>query len=210
MTHVLIADDHSIVREGVKSILANVPDVIVAAEARNGREALEKAGNETVDLVILDISMPDRSGLEVLKQLKIEHPNLPVLILSMHPEEQYGLRVLKAGADGYLNKDAVPEELLLAIRKLIQGRKYISPTLSERLARNLSRTGARLAHQALSDREYEVLCGIGKGKTISEIAAELNLSVSTVSTYRIRILEKLNLRTNADLTYYAIKQGLVE
>jgi two-component system invasion response regulator UvrY len=210
MTRVLIADDHSIVREGVKSILANVPDVIVAAEARNGKEVLEKVRNETVDLVILDINMPGRSGLEVLKQLKIEHPNLPVLILSMHPEEQYGLRVLKAGADGYLNKDAVPEELLLAIRKLTQGGKYISPTLSERLARNLSRTETRLAHQALSDREYEVLCGIGKGKTVSEIAAELNLSVSTVSTYRIRILEKLNLRTNADLTYYAIKQGLVD
>ena len=210
MTRVLIADDHSIVREGVKSILANVPDVIVAAEARNGKEVLEKVRNETVDLVILDISMPGRSGLEVLKQLKIEHPNLPVLILSMHPEEQYGLRVLKAGANGYLNKDAVPEELLLAIRKLTQGGKYISPTLSERLARNLSRTETRLAHQALSDREYEVLCWIGKGKTVSEIAAELNLSVSTVSTYRIRILEKLNLRTNADLTYYAIKQGLVD
>jgi two-component system, NarL family, invasion response regulator UvrY len=210
MIRILIADDHSIVREGVKSILANVPDVVVAAEACNGNEVLEKVRNETVDLVILDITMPGRSGLEVLKQLKIEYPNLPVLILSMHPEEQYGMRVLKAGADGYLTKEAVPEELLSAIRKLKQGRKYIPPKLAERLAGNLSRTGTGLAHQALSDREYEVLCGIGKGKTVSEIASELHLGASTVATYRIRILEKLNLRTNADLTYYAIKQGLVD
>jgi two-component system, NarL family, invasion response regulator UvrY len=160
--------------------------------------------------VILDITMPGRSGLEVLKQLKTDNPNLPVLILSMHPEEQYGMRVLKAGADGYLTKEAVPEELLLAIRKLTEGNKYISSTLAERLARNLSRNGTPQAHQSLSDREYEVLRAIGRGKTVSEIASELNLSVSTVSTYRNRILEKLNLRTNADLTYYAVKQGLVD
>jgi two-component system invasion response regulator UvrY len=210
MTRVLIADDHSIVREGIKSLLASVPDIVIAAEARNGDEVFEKIQKETVDMVILDITMPGQSGLEVLKQLKADNPNLPVLILSMHPEEQYGMRVLKAGADGYLTKEAVPEELLLAIRKLTEGKKYISSTLAERLARNLSRNGTPLAHQSLSDREYEVLRGIGKGKTVSEIASELYLSVSTVSTYRSRILEKLNLRTNADLTYYAVKQGLVD
>jgi len=210
MTRVLIADDHSIVREGIKSLLASVPDIVIAAEARNGDEVFEKIQKETVDMVILDITMPGQSGLEVLKQLKADNPNLPVLILSMHPEEQYGMRVLKAGADGYLTKEAVPEELLLAIRKLAEGKKYISSTLAERLARNLSRNGTPLAHQSLSDREYEVLRGIGKGKTVSEIASELYLSVSTVSTYRSRILEKLNLRTNADLTYYAVKQGLVD
>jgi two-component system invasion response regulator UvrY len=210
MTRVLIADDHSIVREGIKSLLASVPDIVIAAEARNGDEVFEKIQKETVDMVILDITMPGQSGLEVLKQLKTDNPNLPVLILSMHPEEQYGMRVLKAGADGYLTKEAVPEELLLAIRKLTEGKKYISSTLAERLARNLSRNGTPLAHQSLSDREYEVLRGIGKGKTVSEIASELYLSVSTVSTYRSRILEKLNLRTNADLTYYAVKQGLVD
>lgn len=210
MIRVLIADDHSIVREGIKSLLANEPDIQVAAEACNSDEVFVKIQNETIDLVILDITMPGQSGLEALKQLKAENQDLPVLILSMHPEEQYGMRVLKAGADGYLTKEAVPEELLLAIRKLTQGKKYISSTLAERLAKNLNRIGTRSVHQSLSDREYEVLRCIGKGKTVSRIASELYLSVSTVSTYRSRILEKLNLKTSADLTYYAIKQGLVD
>ena len=153
--------------------------------------------------------MPGQSGLEVLKELKADHPKLPVLILSMHPEEQYGMRVFMAGADGYLTKEAVPEELLSAIRKIAKGGKYITPSLAERLAKNLHRKRGDQGYQALSDREYEVLRGIGSGKTISEIASELYLSVSTVSTYRKRILEKLNLRTNADLTYYAIKHELI-
>jgi two-component system invasion response regulator UvrY len=209
MTNVLIADDHSIVREGIKSLLSNVPDILVAGEACNSSEVFEKIQNAAIDLVILDITMPGQSGLEVLKQLKAEHPELPVLILSMHPEEQYGMRVLMAGADGYLTKEAAPEELLSAIRKITKGGKYITPSLAERLAKNLNRKGRPEGYRTLSDREYEVLRGIGRGKTVSEVASELYLSVSTVSTYRRRVLEKLNLRTNADLTYYAIKQELI-
>lgn len=209
MIHVLIADDHSIVREGIKSLLSNVPDILVAAEACNSSEVFEKIQNAAIDLVILDITMPGQSGLEVLKELKADNPKLPVLILSMHPEEQYGMRVLMAGADGYLTKEAAPEELLSAIRKITKGGKYITPSLAERLAKNLNRKGRDQGYQALSDREYEVLSGISRGKTISEIADELYLSVSTVSTYRKRVLEKLNLHTNADLTYYAIKHELI-
>lgn len=208
MTRILIVDDHAVVREGIKMILSDVPDVTVAAEARNGAEALEKIAQGSFDLVILDISMPGRSGLEILKQIKIDQPDLAVLVLSMHPEEQYGLRILRAGASGYLTKESAPEELRGAIEKVKAGRRYISPSLAERLAGNLQGYASKPAHEALSDREYEVLGMIAKGRTITEISSELNLSVKTVSTYRSRILEKLGLKSNADLIHYAIKEGL--
>lgn len=210
MIRILIADDHTIVREGLKQILAETPDMIVADEASNGQEVFAKVSKNEYDVVLLDISMPGRSGLEVLKQLKGERPKLPILILSMYSEEQYAMRALRAGASGYMTKESAPDELIEAIRKVSQGRKYVSPSLAEKLAVSLELGKEKPPHEMLSDREYQVMCMIASGKTIKEIAEELSLSVKTISTYRSRILEKLNFKTNAAITHYAVQNRLVE
>ena len=210
MIKILIADDHAIVREGLKRIVAETADMAVADEAISGHEVLEKVRNNEYDVVILDISMPGRGGVDILKQLKGQKPHLPILILSMHPEEQYAVRVLKAGAAGYLTKESAPDELITAIKRVSRGRKYVSPSLAEKLAFDLERDTERPYHETLSDREYQVLCMIASGKRVQEIAEELCLSVKTVSTYRSRILEKMKMKNNAELMRYAIKHGLVD
>ncbi len=210
MIKVLVADDHAILRRGIKQILAEIPSVDMVDEATNGQEVLAKVAKGSYDLVLLDISMPGRSGLEVLKQLKAEKPALPVLMLSMHPEEQYALRALKAGASGYLTKESAPDELISAIQKILQGGKYVSEALAERFVSELTNPGEKAPHQTLSDREYEILCMIASGKTVSEIGDELALSVKTVSTYRARILAKMNMKNNAEITRYAIENALLQ
>ncbi|MBI4754654.1 MAG: response regulator transcription factor [Betaproteobacteria bacterium] len=207
---VLIADDHTIVRQGLRHILADTDDIEVAAEADNGVEATHLARNGNIDLVVLDVSMPERNGIDALKLIKKEHPRMPVLILSMHPEEHYAIRALKSGASGYLTKGSAPEQLVTAIRQVFGGKKYISPTLAEQLANAIGEDTDRAPHEKLSDREYQTLCLIASGKRLSEIAEELNLSVKTVSVYRSRILEKMKLKNNAELTHYGLKFGLVE
>ena len=209
MINILIADDHAIVREGLKQIVSSQADMKVAGETHNAQGVLDlvRAGNW--DVVVLDINMPGRNGLEVLKELKQEHPKLPVLVLSVHPEEQYGIRVLKAGAAGYMNKESAPEELVTAIRKVIRGGKYLTPTLAERLAFQVADGSEAHPHEKLSDRELQVLCMIGSGKTVSEIADDLSLSVKTISTYRARILEKMAMKSSAELTRYALQNHLV-
>ncbi len=206
---VLIADDHTIVREGIKQILAEIPEVTVTDEARNGQEVLENVWVNDYDIVLLDITMPGRSGLDILKQLSTDKPALKILILSMHPEEQYAIRAFKAGAFGYLTKESSPNELIEAIRKISIGKKYVSSSLAETLASHLETKSEKPLHDSLSDREYEVMCMIASGKTVKEIAAELSLSVKTISTYRSRILEKMNMKNNAQLTHYTIQNRLV-
>jgi two-component system, NarL family, invasion response regulator UvrY len=210
MIRILIADDHTIVREGLKQILAETSDMVVADEARNGQEVLARVGAKEYDVVLLDISMPGRNGLDVLKQLKSEHPKLPILILSMYSEEQYAMRALRAGASGYMTKESAPDELIVAIRKVSHGRKYVTPSLAEKLAISLELGEEKAPHELLSDREYQVMCMVASGKTIKEIADELSLSVKTISTYRSRILEKLSLKTNAAITHYAVQNRLVD
>ena len=207
---VLIADDHAIVREGLKQILADTGDIVVAGEAGSGLEAIKLARMADFDVLLLDISMPDRSGIEVLKQVRQEFPKLAVLMLSMHREDQYAIRSLKAGASGYLNKQSAPDELVTAIRPVAQGRKYVSPALAQQLADQIGDDRAVAPHETLSDREYQTLTMIASGKTVSEIAAELVLSVKTISMYRSRLLQKMKLRHNAELTHYAIKNNLVQ
>jgi len=209
MIRVLIADDHVVVRQGLKQILGDTPELLVAGEAINGQEVLDKVRAEAWDVVVLDISMPDHSGLDILKQLKAEQPKLPVLVLSMHPEDRYAMRVLKAGASGYLAKDSAADELVKAIRKVVSGGRYVSPFLAEKMAFEIGADASKLPHEALSDREFQVLRLIADGKSVTEIAAELSLSVKTVSTYRARLLEKMNLGTNAELIHYAIRNHLI-
>ncbi len=210
MIRILIADDHQIVREGLKQILAETSDLAVVAEANNGQDVLLKLEKQTIDVVMLDISMPGRNGLDILKQLRTDHPKLPVLILSMYSEEQYAMRALRAGASGYLSKDSAPEELIEAIRKIFSGKKYVSASLAEKLAVYLDDGQDKPLHQALSDREYQVMCMIASGKAVKEIASELNLSVKTISTYRSRILDKMRMKSNASLTHYAIHNQLID
>ena len=210
MIKILIADDHAIVREGLKQILSETPDLVVVAEASSGQEVLEKISKNDLDLVVLDIAMPGRGGLDILKEIKTQKPRLPVLMLSMYPEEQYAIRVLKSGASGYLTKESAPSELVMAIRQISQGKKYISPSLAEKLAIDLELSPDKLPHEILSDREYQVMCMIASGKTLKEIADGLSLSIKTISTYRSRILEKMNMKTNAEVTHYAIKSNLVD
>jgi two-component system invasion response regulator UvrY len=207
MMRVLIADDHAIVRKGLRQI-AEESGKISVDEAANGQEALDKLRQDRWDALVLDISMPGRHGLDVLQAVRDLQPQLPVLILSMHPEEQYAMRVLKAGASGYMNKDTAPGELVQAIQKIVNGGKYISATLAEKLAYEISGDSDKLPHEKLSDREYRVLVMIGAGKSVSQIAEELSLSVKTVSTYRSRLLEKMNLNNNADLIRYVIDHNL--
>jgi len=210
MLKIIIADDHPIVRAGMKQIISEDSDLLVADEAGDGRQLLSKIREENFDVVILDISMPHMDGLDVLKQLKIEKPKLPVIVLSIHPEDQYALRVLKAGASGYVTKGSAPDELINAIRKVCRGGKYISPSIAEKLAFQLDADFEEMPHEALSDREYQVLCLMASGKTVTEIADELTLSVKTVSTYRARILEKMDMKNNAELIHYAVQNKLVD
>ena len=210
MIRVLIADDFPVLRRGLKEILMRELDGVTCGEAGNGEQVLDQIQSHDWDLLILDITMPGRGGLDVLRNLKALRPKLPVLVLSMHPENQYGKRVLKAGASGYMNKECAPEELMKAVGKLLGGGRYVSPALAETLALDLSRDDGRPAHETLSDREFEVLRKIASGKTVGQIAEELHLSVPTVSTYRARILEKMSLSTTAELIHYALSNHLVD
>jgi len=210
MMKILIADDHAVVREGLKQILSESSEMVVTAEASTGPEVLEEIGKDDFDLVVLDIAMPGRGGLDILKEIKNKKPRLPVLILSMYPEEQYAVRVLKAGASGYMTKESAPHELVKAIQQISKGKKYVSPSLAEKLALDLEITTGRPLHESLSDREYQVMCMIASGKTLKEIAEQLSLSIKTISTYRSRILEKMNMKSNAELTHHAIKNRLVD
>ena len=210
MISIIIVDDHPIVRQGLKQILSEEPDMTVFGEAQNSQEVLDLIRKQDWDAVVLDITMPGRGGLDILREIKHERPKLPVLMLSVHPEDQYAVRALKAGASGYLNKESAPEELVRAIRKILRGGKYISPTLAEKMAFNLEKETDRPAHEALSDREYQVMLMIASGKTTSAIAEEMSLSIKTVSTYRSRILEKMKMKSNVDLTYYVIKNNLID
>ena len=210
MIRILIADDHAVVREGLRQIITKHSDMVVAGEAANGPDVLNKIREASYDVVLLDLSMPGRSGLEILGEIKKETPNSRVLILSVHAESLYAVRALKAGASGYLTKESAPEELVEAIRKVSRGGKYISPSLAERLAYELESDSDKPPHEKLSDREYQVLCMLASGKTVKEIAEELSLSVPSISTYRARILEKMNMKNNAELAHYAIRAGLVD
>lgn len=205
---VLIADDHAVVRHGLKQILSDAYKTFVFGEARNAQETLNLVREQNWDIAVLDISMPGRSGLEALKELKKMRPNLPVLILTTHSEEQYAIRVLKAGAAGYMNKESAPEHLIEAIRKVTKGGKYISSAVADILAANINIDAEKPPHENLSDREYQVLCLIASGKTVGEIADELSLSVKTISTYRARVLEKMGMKTNAQMTHYFISNNL--
>ena len=207
---VLIADDHAIVREGLRQILADTEDLVVAGDAENGVDAIKLVHASHCQVLLLDISLPDRSGIEVLKQLRKECPNTAVLMLSMHREDQYAIRSLKAGAAGYLNKQSAPAELVTAIRQVAAGRKYISAALAQELANQVNDTQDLPVHEILSDREFQTLTMIASGKSVTDIANELLLSVKTISMYRARLLQKMKLRHNAELTHYAIKNRLVE
>lgn len=210
MVRILIADDHSVVRRGLREILVRELKEVVCGEAEGAQEALAQVHKHDWDLVILDITLQGRSGLDVLTDLKRTHPDLPVLVFSMHPEEQFGKPSLKAGASGYMNKGSAPEELIKAIRKVLSGSVYASPSLAEKLAPGLHGDAARAVHEALSAREFEVLRMIASGKTVTRIAEELHLSVPTVSTYRARLLEKMNMTTTAQLIHYAVRNHLVD
>ena len=210
MIKVLIADDHNLVRKGLKRILLDTEWIAAVDEAKDSQEAVLKVSSKEYDVVLLDISFPGRSGIDTLKQLRCLKPKLPVLILSMHPEEQYAVRSIRAGASGYLTKESAPEELIEAIRRVTTGRKYITSSLAERLAIGTEEQSEEPLHKSLSDREYQVMCLIASGITVKEIAEALSLSVKTISTHRVRILRKMHMKNNAHLTHYAIKQGLVD
>ncbi|MEW6305520.1 MAG: response regulator transcription factor [Verrucomicrobiota bacterium] len=207
---ILITDDHAVVRQGLKQILADEFKTAVFGEAGNAQEALGLVWKEEWDIVILDITMPGRSGPEVLQDIKKARPKLPVLVLSMHPEDQFAVRVLKSGAAGYMTKESAPEELVGAVKKLLTGGRYVSASLAEKMASYLAVDVQKPPHERLSDREFQVLRMIASGKTVTQIARELALSVKTISTYRTRILEKMAMSTNAELTHYAIQNHLVE
>ena len=207
---VFIADDHAIVREGLKQILAEQRDIIVAGEAENGIDATKLIGKARCHVMLLDISLPDRNGIDVLKQVKKDRPELAVLLLSMHREDQYAIRALKAGASGYLTKQSAPKELVTAIRQVASGQKYVSAALAQTLASQIGEDHEAAVHETLSDREYQTLTMIASGMTVSEIAKELSLSVKTISEYRARLLVKMKLKTSAELTTYAIRNGLVD
>ncbi|MBI4267243.1 MAG: response regulator transcription factor [Chloroflexi bacterium] len=210
MIRLFIADDHAIVREGLKRIVADYPDIVVTGEASDGQEALDKILKNDYDIALLDISMPGKSGLDILKDLKTRKPNTLILVLSIHPEEQYALRALKAGASGYITKESAPDELIAAIRKISFGARYVSPSLAERLVSNFVFGGEKPLHERLSDREYQTMCMIASGKTVSDIARELLLSIKTVSTYRNRSLSKMGMRNNAELISYVIRNQLLD
>lgn len=207
---VLIADDHAIVRQGFKQIFSETEDLVVAGEADDGAEALQLARQQEWDVFLLDVTMPNRNGIDTLKQLKKEFPKLPVLILSMHPEEQYAVRAIKSGASGYLTKQSAPEQLVTAIRQVARGKKYVSPAVAEQLANAIAADSEKPLHELLTDREFQVLKLIAAGKPLTQIAEELNLAVATISTFRTRIIEKTGLRSNAEMIRYGLEHGLVE
>jgi DNA-binding NarL/FixJ family response regulator len=211
MIRVLITDDHAIVRQGLKQILAETSDIVVAAEAENASRTLELLADTAreFDVLVLDINLPGRSGFDLLKDIRLLRPRLPVLVQSMHAEDQFAVRVLKAGAAGYITKESAPDELIKAIRKVCAGGRYISQALAEQLAVSLASPGEH-PHEALSDREYQILYLLASGKMVKEIAGDLGLSIKTVSTYRTRVLEKLRLHTNAELTRYALEHKLIQ
>lgn len=206
----LVVDDHPVVRRGLIQTLAEAFPGVLLGEAANAQEALEQIWNNDWDVVLLDVSMPGRSGLDVLKEVRQERQRLPVLVLSMYPEDEFALRVLQNGAAGYLTKQTAPHELVLAVKKVLTGGRYISPSVAERLAEHLDRDMEKAPHQLLSDREYQVMCMLAAGKTVKEIGAELSLSIKTISTYRSRILEKMLLKNNAELMRYAVENELVD
>ena len=210
MIKVLIADDHALVREGLKQVIGQHSDIEVTGEAKNGQEALEKVWKEEFDVVLLDISMPGRSGMDILKEIKSAKPKLYVLMLSMHPEKQYAVRALKAGASGYLTKESAPDELIDAIRRVSMGLKYVTISLAEKLAAELGDDQNKPLHEQLSDREFQVMIKIAKGNTVKEIAANIYLSVKTISTYRTRVLEKMNMKNNSDITSYLMENDLID
>jgi len=210
MTRVLIADDHAIVRKGLARILADITDTVILDEACNGEEALDMIERNDYDLVLLDISMPGKGGFEVLNEIRSSKPGVPVLMFSMHPEEQYALRALRSGASGYLTKESAADELLVAMRKVLSGGKYISDSLAEKLVFGLLKDVEKPLHETLSDRERQVLRMVAAGKTLSEIAAELSLNVQTISTFRARLLRKMRMKSNAELTHYAINNSLLD
>lgn len=210
MVKVLVADDYAIVREGLKKILAQTPNLVVAGEARNGDAVLEKVRTEQWDVLVLDMALPGPEGLVVLRQVKRECPGLPVLVLSRYAEEQYAIMALKAGASGYLSKESTPEELIVAIGKVAQGGRYVSPALMDRFVSGLGSDLEEPRHDTLSEREFQVFKMIAGGKTLTESARLLGLSVKTISTHRSRVLKKMRMKTNADLIHYAIRNGLVK
>ena len=209
MTRALIVDDHTITRAGLRRILSDTAQSILVGEAANGAEAMELVLSQQWDIVMLDISLPDRSGLEVLKAIKKARPALPVLVLSMYPVDQYALRVLRAGGAGYLTKESAPDQLLEAVRRITSGMRYITPEVAECIAQDWNRNPVQSVHETLSDREFEVMRLIASGKSVGDIAKDLTLSVKTVSTYRTRVLQKLHLRHNAELTHYAVINNLI-
>ena len=210
MIKILIVDDHAIVREGLSRIIGAENDMIVAGMAKDGTEVIRLMLDNEIDVVVLDISMPGKSGLDLIKDLKQVQPLVKILMLSMYPEERFAMRSIKAGASGYLTKEMAPEEIVSAIRTIYSGRKYITPALADMIAEELQNPSEKVPHELLSDREFEVLCMLAIGKPVVEITSTLSLSESTVSTYRMRILQKMNLKTNSDLIHYGIEHGLVE
>lgn len=210
MIKVLVADDHAVVREGIKRLLSEAHNITVAGEAGDGAELLARVAEQQYDVVLMDLAMPGPSGLDTLEELRARAPRLPVLILSMYPEDQYAVRTLMAGASGYINKGSPPERLVEAIRMVAAGRRYISEGVAQLLASHVDNLSDRSAHETLSKREFQVMCLIASGQTVGEIADDLSLSVKTVSTYRTRVLEKLGLRHNAEIIRYALKHDLVE
>ncbi len=209
MIHVLIADDHPVVRRGLKDILAGASDIQVKGEASNGKQLLSLMGEQEFDVVLLDITMPEMDGLEAIGRIKAEHPDVAVLVLSMNPEEIFGLRALKLGASGYLNKDSAPEQLVNAVRKVSSGKVFVSPLLADALASHVSKGTASLPHEQLSNREYQVMIMIAKGKSLKQIANELSLSVKTIGTHRFNILRKMKFENNAQIVTYALQNGLL-
>ena len=210
MTRILIVDDHPIVRKGLRSTLEEHSDLIVVDEARDGEEAITKARLTLPDVILLDLSMPGKGGFEVLRLLHAEMPQVRILILSTYPEKQYAVRCLRNGAVGYLTKESASEELVTAVRRVVQGRRYVSASLAEILASEVKTEDTRMPHEQLSDREFEVLCLIGRGRTVSEIAGILSLSLPTINTYRSRILDKMSLKTTAQLIHYVIENRLID
>lgn len=209
MLRILIADDHGVVRKGLRQILLDEFPTAKIEEVADAEELIKKVMSDKWDVVVSDLSMPGRSGLDALQQIKLSHPQLPVLILSIHPEEQYALRALKSGASGYLSKDTAPDELVKAVQKVLLGKKYISQSIAEKLADNFSSDNNLFPHESLSDREFDVMKLLANGKSVSEIADMLSLSVTTVSTYRARVMVKMNLKSNSDLTKYALENKLI-
>ncbi|MFC1926127.1 response regulator [Chloroflexota bacterium] len=210
MIRVLVADDHTIVRQGLKQVLEDTPNIVVKGEASNGQEVLDEISKNDYDVLLLDITMPFKSGLDILEQVKTIKPQLNILVLSMHPEDHYALRVLREGASGYLTKNSATEELIKAIEKVARGENYISSTQAEKIAAEIKNVGNKPPHLSLSPREYQVMLMIASGKTATQIANEMMLSVKTISTYKSRILDKMNLKTNSDVTRYALQYHLVD